>query len=92
MNTTTTSPLSSIPVQFLIYVDLSNETCEQKMDFVPPTPPEDACIGVPQGTVFEGAVVVRLEHTDRRYIDEDVYILLFYYLKTSKRCATVSFS
>jgi len=36
------------------------------MDFVPPTPPEDACIGVPQGTVFEGAVVVRLENTNKR--------------------------
>lgn len=63
-----TSPLSSIPVQFLVVVAVSaNESCAQKLEFIPPTPEENACIGVELGTVFNGAVVVRVKNPERRY-------------------------
>ncbi|XP_052774203.1 uncharacterized protein LOC128212867 isoform X2 [Mya arenaria] len=59
--------LSSIPVQFLIFVYTANEneTCGQSMVFINPTPPDDACIGIPEGQVYSSAIAVRVVHSDR---------------------------
>ncbi|XP_052774126.1 uncharacterized protein LOC128212825 isoform X1 [Mya arenaria] len=59
--------LSSIPVQFLVFVYTANEneTCGQYMVFINPTPPDDACIGIPKGHVYSSAIAVKMAHSDR---------------------------
>lgn len=58
--------LSSIPVQFLIYVYPSSQTCAKTTEFVDPTPHESACIGVPVGKTFAAAIVARVADVNRR--------------------------
>ena len=60
-------PLSSVPVQFLVYVFESKDaTCTQATTYVSPTPPDNACIGVPINTTYEGTIAVQTAG-NRRY-------------------------
>ncbi|XP_053382685.1 uncharacterized protein LOC123560350 [Mercenaria mercenaria] len=61
-----TTPLSSIPVQFLFNVYEGGKSCEKTTAFVDPTPPENACIGVPFNQVLHTAIVARVADPDRR--------------------------
>ncbi|KAL4240889.1 hypothetical protein ACF0H5_001671 [Mactra antiquata] len=54
------TPLSSIPVQFLVQVYSGNDSCVKSVVFIPPTPPDDACIGVSYNTSWESAIVTRV--------------------------------
>lgn len=63
-------PLSSIPLQFLVSVYVSSsDTCEERSQFVYPTLPEDSCIAVPKGDVFESAIVTRLSNESERQVN-----------------------
>ena len=46
------SPLSSVALQFIIYVFTSSQPCSASPMFIPPTIEEDACITVPPGETF----------------------------------------
>ncbi|XP_053392818.1 uncharacterized protein LOC123564214 isoform X2 [Mercenaria mercenaria] len=65
INATSETPLSSIPVQFLVNVYKSNASCAKSTEFVAPTPPNDACIGVPEGEILELDIVARVASADR---------------------------
>ncbi|XP_033106419.1 uncharacterized protein LOC117108507 [Anneissia japonica] len=53
------SPLSKIPLQFLVNVFSSNGLCSSAPEFVNPTPKDGACIGVPENDTYVQAIVVR---------------------------------
>ena len=46
------SPLSSVALQFIVYVFTSSQPCSASPVFIPPTIEEDACIAVPPGEIF----------------------------------------
>ena len=46
------SPLSSVALQFIVYVFNSSQPCSASPVFIPPTIEEDACIAVPPGETF----------------------------------------
>ena len=46
------SPLSSVALQFLVFVSSSNQPCSTTPVFLPPTIREDSCIAVPPGEMF----------------------------------------
>lgn len=51
---TDTKALSSIPLQFLVYVSKLNEPCDERPDFTKETRPKGSCIGIPpRGTYFD---------------------------------------
>ena len=52
-----TSPLSSVTLQFLVLVVRSNEPCSSKPEFIPPTIPQGACIAIPPSTTFNTTLV-----------------------------------
>ncbi|KAK3612247.1 hypothetical protein CHS0354_039529 [Potamilus streckersoni] len=52
-------PLSSIPLQFLVYVPPSQKGCVARPEFLPPTRPKDSCIGVPTGTPLLEPIVAQ---------------------------------
>ena len=53
MTATDTTPLSSVPVQFLVQVfESSNSTCTVTPKFVGVTRRDGSCIGVPINTTF----------------------------------------
>ena len=52
-----TSPLSSVALQFLVLVVRSNEPCSAKPEFVPPTISQGACIAIPPSTTFNTTLV-----------------------------------
>ncbi|XP_060589867.1 integrin beta-like protein B [Ruditapes philippinarum] len=60
-----TTPLSSIPVQFLFNVYNGSSSCEKTTMFVDPTPPNSACIGVPFNKVLRVAIVARVVNANR---------------------------
>ena len=56
-----TEPLSSVPVQFLVYVFVSDEACTSRPEFTGRTRADKSCVGVPFGTTLHEQVVVRSE-------------------------------
>ena len=46
------SPLSSVALQFIIYVFTSSQLCSASPVFIPPTIEEDNCITIPPGETF----------------------------------------
>ncbi|XP_078378906.1 integrin beta-like protein A [Oculina patagonica] len=55
---TATEALSSIPLQFLVYVSDSNEPCDERPEFTELTRAKGSCIGIaPGGTYFDRIIV-----------------------------------
>ena len=52
-----TSPLSSVALQFLVLVVRSSEPCSSKPEFVPPTISQGACIAIPPSTTFNTVLI-----------------------------------
>ena len=52
-----TSPLSSVALQFLVLVVRSNEPCSSKPEFISPTISQGACIAIPPSTTFNTTLV-----------------------------------
>ena len=51
-------PLSSVPLQFLVIVFSSNESCSSQPELVPgDTPPDGSCIPVELDTTFTASIV-----------------------------------
>ena len=51
------SPLSSVALQFLVYVFSSTQPCSSSPAFIPPTIQEDACIAIPPGETFHTQII-----------------------------------
>lgn len=85
-------PLSSIPLQFLVFVyESAGATCDERSQFVYPTLAEESCIAVPQGSVFESSIVARVSNGSERQVDTrrwQITILWVYYVLRIKnfRC------
>ena len=45
-------PLSSVALQFLVFVVSSNETCSSQPEFIEPTLPSGLCLAIPPGRTF----------------------------------------
>ena len=58
---TSLEPLSSVPVQFLVYVFTSNEPCTSKPEFVGRTRADASCVGVPFSSTLSEQVIVSSE-------------------------------
>ena len=63
---TDTEALSSIPLQFLVYVFKSNEPCDERPDFTKETRPKGSCIGIPPGGTYFDRIVVRAGGPSKR--------------------------
>jgi hypothetical protein len=61
---TDTTPLSSVPVQFVIYVFVpsSNQSCSSRPDLVG-TPLDGSCIGVPFSSFWSAAITAQLPNS-----------------------------
>ncbi len=58
IDSTSTTPLSSVPLQFLVELFSSSQPCNgTKPTLVGETPPDDSCIPVPFGTTVRISVV-----------------------------------
>ena len=69
MLATSTTPMSSIPIQFLINVFVSSQPCGTKPTLVPgETPPDGSCIPVPFGTTYHAGIVASTGSPGVRYI------------------------
>ena len=53
-------PLSNVPLQFLVYVYSSADSCEIKTEYVGNTLPDKACIGVPENGTLNSTVAIRV--------------------------------
>ena len=64
---TDTEALSSIPLQFLVYVFNSNEACDERPDFTEETRPKGSCIGIPPGGTYFDRIIVRAGGPSKRW-------------------------
>ena len=64
---TDTEALSSIPLQFLVYVFNSNEACDERPDFTEETRPKGSCIGIPPGGTYFDRLIVRAGGPSKRW-------------------------
>lgn len=63
---TDTEALSSIPLQFLVYVFNSNEACDERPNFTEETRPKGSCIGIPPGGTYFDRIIVRAGGPSKR--------------------------
>ncbi|XP_015760399.1 PREDICTED: uncharacterized protein LOC107339598 isoform X2 [Acropora digitifera] len=63
---TATQALSSIPLQFLVYVFTSNEGCDERPKFTKETRAEGSCIGIPPGGTYFDRIIVRAGGPSKR--------------------------
>ena len=59
LSTTSTTPLSSIPVQFLAYVFNSTMPCASAPELVDVTPPDGSCHPVAFGSTWSARIVAQ---------------------------------
>lgn len=74
INPSSTTPLSSIPLQFLFEVFLGDGSCAEAPTFDPVVLPGESCIAVPTGSTFTTRIEAVVSNPTRRYI----YMHLFY--------------
>ena len=68
ISTSSNTALSSVPLQFLVEVFSSTQSCfGTRPTLVGETIPDEACIAVPFGTTFQTSVVAMVGHTSIRY-------------------------
>lgn len=62
MSPTDITPLSSVPVQFVVRVQdiTSNPPCDSQPVFVDATPSDGACIGVPFNTIWNATITAKM--------------------------------
>ena len=63
---TDTQALSSIPLQFLVYVSDSNEPCDVRPEFTEETRAKGSCIGIAPGGTYFDRIVVRAGGPSKR--------------------------
>ena len=69
INSTSTTPLSSVPLQFLVELFSSSEPCSgTRPTLVGETPPNGACIPVPFGTTSRISVVAMVVDSSNRWV------------------------
>ena len=74
---TDTKALSSIPLQFLVYVSKSNEPCDERPDFTKETRPKGSCIGIPPGGTYFDRIIVRAGGPSKRWRKDVVIVVVF---------------
>ena len=52
-----TVPMSSVGLQFLVFVFSSTRPCSDAPEFIPPTPEDDSCVVIPSGGTFHTMLV-----------------------------------
>ncbi|KAJ8025089.1 Teneurin-3 [Holothuria leucospilota] len=66
-----TDALSVIPLQFLVDLFSSSETCVSQPVFIPPTRAHDSCIGISENTTYHEPIVARTGSVDVSILDID---------------------
>ena len=82
VSTSSTIPLSSVPLQFLILVFTSTSSCNRRPEFVAPTRVDGSCIGIPFSTTWHESIIATSGAAGVRYVHgwmNDVYILCTVY-------------
>ncbi|XP_053388610.1 uncharacterized protein LOC128551720 isoform X2 [Mercenaria mercenaria] len=64
-NVNASQPLSSIPVQFLVQVYQSSDSCSVKPEIIDPSPIDGACIVVPVNETFESTITAQIRGSNR---------------------------
>ena len=82
---TDSQPLSSIPLQFLVYVFNSNEACDERPEFPEYTRAEGSCIGIPPGGTYFDRIIVRAGGLSKR-CSSFVYELCATIVEAELRC------
>ena len=65
---TDTKAISSIPLQFLVYVFRSNEACDERPEFTDETRAKESCIGIPPGGTYLDRIIVLAGGPSKRYV------------------------
>ena len=73
---TDTEALSSIPLQFLVYVFNSDETCDERPDFTEETRPKGSCIGISPGGTYFDRIIVRAGAPSKRWRKDVVIVVV----------------
>ena len=58
-STSSSTPLSSIPLQFLVFVFSSSSSCASRPELVGVTPPDGSCYPVPSGSTWSARIVAQ---------------------------------
>ena len=66
-STTSTTPLSSIPLQFLVNVFDSSASCASRPQLVGVTPPDGSCYPVASGSTWTARIVAQSGSSSVRY-------------------------
>ena len=66
-STTSTTPLSSIPLQFLVNVFDSSASCASRPELVGATPPDGSCYPVASGSTWTARIVAQSGSSSVRY-------------------------
>lgn len=67
-STTSTTPMSSIPLQFLVFVFSSSASCASRPMFVGVTPPDGSCYPVASGSTWTARIVAQSGSSSVRYV------------------------
>ena len=65
---TDTTPLSSVPLQFLVLVFTSNQPCSSRPEFVGVTRLDGTCVGVPFNTTWSEPIIAQSGADDVRLV------------------------
>ena len=66
-STTSTTPLSSIPLQFLVNVFSSSASCASRPELVGVTPPDGSCYPVASGSTWTARIVAQSGSSSVQY-------------------------
>ncbi|KAL9963573.1 hypothetical protein ACROYT_G027096 [Oculina patagonica] len=66
---TATEALSSIPLQFLVYVSDSNEPCDERPEFTELTRAKGSCIGIAPGVTYFDRIIVRAGGSSKSIVE-----------------------
>ena len=66
-STTSTTPLSSIPLQFLVFVFSSSASCASRPELVGVTPLDGSCYPVAPGSTWSARIVAQSGSSSVRY-------------------------
>ena len=72
VNEGATDPMSSVPVQFILYVYPSDQDCDQAPQFIEPTPEGDSCVTFDVDMEYTSQIVVQTKDQFTGYVSESL--------------------
>ena len=85
-----TTPLSSVPVQFVIVIVASNQLCSNQPEFVDSTPQDGSCVVVPFSSSWSAMITVRIPSNSSATSVTDIITASPYGLRRSELLQTIT--